>query len=496
VSSITPEQRLEAIALRRLEQFERRNSYDPNVPGSRATPAQQEIIDDFGTILTQWIVSANRSGKSQTCAKLLGHAINDDHPKWKCPAAWRSEGLLILICGRSGKIMEESLWPKIRSYLAPGSYKEVRVGNILQKVEIDNPDGEKHRIIFQSMENPKQARERIQSYDAHIAWADEMIEFATVLNEIRLRVTTKHGMFLSSFTPLNPSPEVRKLVDGARMPHAKKYQLFTLDNPVFHTDEAKEQLLSTFVGMSSQEIATRLRGEWAVAEGRVYKLDPEEHIEVPTGYSPLWRHVLAVDPAVSSKLGLTLWAEHPESHMWYCVRAKYISGIPDPVEIYEAVEQEVSGVNVVLRVSDVAPWFIGIAKRGTEKYPGQYYKQVRRKAERKDELIKQFQQSFGRRIKFTPEVSDSLLDEIYSCRWSDRVEGKIASKSRFHLIDSGHYFVDMIPKPEAKPQNYSWQAQLYETNEQHKVRAEKRREHLARRLRSYSIRRRVRRRVG
>jgi hypothetical protein len=470
-----------------LEALRSQRSFDPNDPSSTPTIAQAEILADFGIIKTQWIVASNRSGKSQTCAKLVGNTITDSHETWKVPEAWKSEGLLILICGRSGKIMEESLWPKIRSYLPEGSYKEIKVGNILQKVEVTNPDGPKHRLIFQSMENPRQARERIQSYDAHIAWADEMIDFATVLNEIRLRVTTKHGLFLSSFTPLNPSPEVKKLVDGAALPHAKRYNLLTLDNPVFQTTEAKEQLLSTFVGMSSQEIATRLRGEWAISDGRVYKFDPDTMIQFPEGYSTTWRHVEAVDPAIQSKFGYTLWAEDPATAYWYCIKAKYIEGIYDPVEIFNAVQKESANVNVTKRVSDVAPWYTRTA--ATKQV---YYATVRKKNDRKEELIKGYQEKLGKRVFLSPDVCDLLVTETLDCRWSERTDGKIVNGSKYHLIDSAHYFCDAIPPAEKQVVASSWHQHLRQANEQRQIGEQKKLQQAQARKQRYLISRRPR----
>lgn len=462
-------------ALKRLEEMDRELAFDPSKLDSRPTPDQQKIIDDFGIIPTQWIVAANRSGKSQVCSKTIYWAVTDTHPTWKMPEEWKREGLLVLVAGKSSKIIEEVLWGKIRSYLKPGTYKEVKIGNILQRVEIENKySPNKHRIIFQSMENVNVGSERVQAYDAHIAWADEMIDSAKALNEIRLRVRTKRGYFLCSFTPLKPSIDVKKLVDGAAEPHAKRYILKTLDNPVFQSKEARDELLSTFIGSTPEEIATRLHGEWTVGDNHVYSFDYDKMVETPQEYSTVaWRHVLSVDPALKSALGFTVWAENPLTNVWYCVAAEYIKGIYVPTELVTAVELKASRYNIVKRIADPHEvWYIQTAASMGKNYIGVY-----KKNERKPELIKQLQESLGSgRVKLCPD-SELLISELQDCRFSDSQEGRIVNGSSYHLLDASQYFIDNIPRAETKKIiASSWDEWLYKANEKRLVDEQKQEE--------------------
>lgn len=458
------EQRLVAAAMRRLEKLSRIEDFDPNVPGSRPTASQKQVMDDFGVVKTQWVVAANRSGKSQTCARLIAWALTNTHPTWKVPEEWLNEGMLILIAGKNTKQLEESLWHKIRGYLEVGTYKEFRSGNAIIKIEVDIPNSDvKHRIILQSMENVSLARERIQSYDAHISWADEMINSASAINEIRLRVSTKGGFFLCSFTPLIPSPEVKKLIDGAELPHARRYILKTLDNPVFQDSARREELLSTFVGASAAEIATRLEGEWAVGESHVYFLDYDRMVQKPPNYSTTWRHIEAVDPALKSALGLTVWAEDSLTGKWYCVLAQYIKGILIPTDLVKHVLSITERYNIVRRVADPHEvWYIQTAASMGINYMG-----VHKKHDRKGELIKGLQEKLGNgAIHIDPSCTD-LINEFLECRWSDRAEGKIVNASSFHLLDSAQYAVDSLPKGEKKPPSLTlqgWYSNLLESN--------------------------------
>ena len=216
-------------AMEKLEKLRRQECFDPANPDSKPTPAQQQVIDDFGHTKIQIIRSGTQAGKSQTCSRLITWVLSETHPKWKRPAEWGNEPLLAIVAGRTGKQIEESLLPKIRSYLEPGTYKEIRIGNIIQRLELDNGN----RIVFQSLENPNMARERIQSYVAHVAWIDELPPTVEVMDELLRRIQARNGYFLASFTPLVRNVQVQRFVDNMVEPIAKTYRFRMLDNPLY-----------------------------------------------------------------------------------------------------------------------------------------------------------------------------------------------------------------------------------------------------------------------
>jgi len=446
-------------ALERLERLQRQESFDPAKPSSKPTPAQKQVIDDFGKIKVQIIRAGTQGGKSQTCSRLLTWVLTDTHPNWKRPASWGSEPLLAVVCGRTGKQIEESLLPKIRSYLEPGSYKEIRIGNIIQRMEFTNGN----RIVFQSLENPSMARERIQSYVAHIAWIDELPPTVDVMDELLRRIQARDGYFLASFTPLVRNLKVQKFVDGLIEPAARTYRFKMLDNPLYSDSQRQAEILASMAHLPEHVRNSRLYGDWMSDDNAVYYFNHETMVEMPEGYSPMWRHVESVDPASASALGYTLWAEHPYTGVWYCIRAEYIKGIFIPTEIVKAVQKMSYGVNIVRRIADNEPWFVHqAAQMGTQ------YTSIYKKMDRKMELIKNFQEALGVKIKIAPHC-ESLIEEITGARWSETRENKIASGSDMHLGDSAQYFVDCIPKREsAAPVATSWHAHLRQADEKRK----------------------------
>lgn len=460
-------------AMEKLEKLRRQEAFDPVNPNSQPTPAQQEVIHDFGKVKIQAIRAGTQSGKSQTCSRLVTWVLTETHPYWKKPVEWGNEPLLAIVAGRTGKQIEESLLPKIRSYLEPGTFKEVRIGNIIQRLELDNGN----RIVFQSLENPNMARERIQSYVAHIVWIDELPPTVDVMDELLRRVQARNGYFLASFTPLVRNAQVQKFVDNLQEPLAKTYRFRMLDNPLYADNQRQEEILSSLSHLPEHVRNSRLFGDWMSDDNAVFYFDYSTMVEMPQGYSPLWRHVESVDPAIKSALGYTLWAEDPTTGIWYCVKADYIKGVYVPTDLVQAVAKFSNGYNIVRRISDPhEAWYIHTASSMGISYLGVYDKNSR-----KSELIKNLQGGLGKELRIAP-TCDLLIDELTSARWSDTRDGKIASGSDYHLLDSAQYFFDVRPKREAAPQtNTNWQSWLYAENEKRKANLEKTKVELARR---------------
>lgn len=455
--------RILAAALRRRERLAIQECFDPIDSSSRPTVEQQRVIDDFGKVRTQWVVAANQSGKSQTCSRIVSWFITETHPSWTRPLEWGEEPLFALIACRTGKQIEDSIWPKIKSFLEPGTYKEVRIGNILNRVEFHNGA----RIVFQSLENPNQAAERIQSYVAHLVWIDEMPPTLKVLAEAMVRRNTRSGYFLASFTPLVVNRDIQKMVDSAVEPGARKYRFRMFDNPAYASPEKQQEILDSMSSLPEHIRNTRLYGEWTQSDDQLYYFDYDSMVEYPEGYSPLWRHVEVVDPATQSALGLTIWAENPISHMWYCVVADYVKGIFVPTEIIKDVQRRTGQVAIMRRISDgEATWYINQAAA-----MGITYSTVYKKNNRKPELIKGLQQALGVRIRIAPHCVD-LIAELQECRTNPET-GKIVNASKYHLADTAQYFVDNIPKALEITVFSSQQEYLYKANEKRKQAVER-----------------------
>jgi hypothetical protein len=454
--------KLLAAAASKLSSLQKQAAFDPYNLESKPTEKQQAVIDAFTSGLRQiWIRAGNQSGKSQTCARILTWVLTDTFPGWKRPDEWRNEPLLAIVAGRTGKQIEDSLLPKIRSYLEPGTFKEVRIGNIIQRIELSNGN----RIIFQSLENPNVARERLQSYVAHIVWIDELPSNMEIVRELLIRVQARNGYFLSSFTPTVVNIDIQKYVDSLILPAGQVFRFHMLDNPLYADPIRRQELIDRYSHLPEHIRNAIFEGEWISADDQVYYFNWNTMVEMPPDYSPLWRHVEAIDPALKSAAGLTVWAEHPTTNIWYCILAEYIRGIYVPTDLVAAVKDKVKHFNIVRRIADPHEvWYIETARSLGIKYQG-----VHRKNDRKGELIKGLQQFLGSEGRIAPHC-EHLISELQECRWSSAGDGRIVNASSYHLLDSSQYFVDEKPKPEKqKIVAKGWQDWLYQADQRRQV---------------------------
>ena len=390
--------------------------------------------------------NVGNSGKSQIGARLVAWLLAENHPHWQRPKNWGKESLQFVVLGRNSKQIEESLYKRIKSYFPEGALKENRIGNIMQSV--------KHRetgntIIFQSYENENQARERVQSFTSHFIWIDEMPTTLALITESLTRVQAKDGFFLATFTPLVLSQEVRKWCDTLHERAGATYRLKMFDNPIY-TPERQEIILQKMQSLPPHVREARLYGEWIAADSAVYYWDEALMMENPRDYSLAWRHVESSDPAISSAHGLTVWAEDPNTGVWYLIVAEQLQGFKDNQGFLEEVLRRTKNMNIVRRIYDTAATsYAATAQRFGVHYTGVYHK-----AGRKIEMIQNFQASLGTKVRIA-SWCQAFVDQLTDCHWADNAEGRIVRSSKFHMLDSACYFVDCMPKGVIQERTYN-----------------------------------------
>lgn len=449
-----------AAAMRRLERMKVAECFDPISLDSRPTAAQQAVLEGISVYKHRYVRASNQSGKTQIGAREVAWFFEENHPHWTRPADWGSEALVILVIGRVSKQVEEVLWRKIKSFLDLGQFQEVRQGGALQKV-VSKKNG--NTIIFGSHHSDNEAREKLQAYVAHYVWIDEMPGSVGLMEELHRRVQARNGYFLATFTPKVRNEELRRFVDSQTPPLAHCFRLRMFDNPLYAGREA--EILSSMTGLTEAYRNTILYGDWLTDDNTVYQFDSSTMVvpRMPENYSPSWRHIEAVDPALKSKFGFILLAEEPLSGNWYVVKADYIQGIYVPTEVVTHVEKQTKGYNVIRRISDPHEvWYIQTANsmRIQPAYMGVYDK-----SNRKSSLMKNLQESLGQKLFICSWCTD-LIDEFQSMRWSeDSQHDKIVNGSSYHLIDALQYGIDNLPKPNPVFAQISPDMQLLQAHE-------------------------------
>lgn len=449
-----------AAAMAELSRMQRRDSFDPTIPGSTPTNAQKEYLADIGKYKFRVIRGGNRSGKGATPAREISWILNDEHPHWQRPNSWRQEPLLFIIAGQDRKNMEIEIWGgKLRPQLNASDWREVRSGSILQYCE-NRKTGD--RIIFLThADSSEKNRKHMQGYTAHYVWLDEMPASAALLDEIRLRASKPDAMFVMTFTPKFRSEEIRKAVDAMKPPYAKLYRFRRMDNPLYEGREA--EVMAELEGYSDAYKISVLEGEWFVGESAVYEWTHDRMVEEPgDDYAPNWRHAISVDPALKSKFGFTMWAERPRDGKWFLVKGEYIEGIYAPDDMVEEVKKKIAGFNLIRRISDPeSAWFIGQASKAQLSFISP------NKQGRKAEMIKGLQAALSTgKIAIAPWCSD-FVAEITSCQWANDSD-KIVNSSSYHLLDCAQYFVDMKPAYDANAVPQTWEQALRTANTKRK----------------------------
>jgi len=391
-------------------------------------------------MLANGLITHN-SGKSTIGGREVSWLLEDKHPYINREKLWGICPITILVLGQVGEQITSNLWEvKIKPFLKPGTFKEVRIGNALQRVEMTNGD----RIIFVSHHNCSEARKTVQGYAAHYVWIDEMPTSLSLVAELVTRIISKNGRLLITFTPLLRSMEIKQYIEGLLPPSGQVFKLNMLDNPIFFGRES--EILAQYANYPPAEREARLFGNWFIGSNSVYEYDPvSQKVKTPQHYSTQWPHVEAVDPAAASKLGYVLYAKDPITEYWYMIKTTYIDGAA-PSDLVQKVQIESAGYHIIRRISDPhESWFIKEAEK-----MGVYYEGVYKKTERKLELIKNLQQALTSGSLKVCEQCTLFFEEAVACQWSES-EVQIINGQKYHVLDAAQYGLDILPLVKITP---------------------------------------------
>jgi hypothetical protein len=439
---------LKAAAKAKLEALQLQQCFDPNNPESRPNEAQDAFFKDAGKVKFQYLIAGNGAGKSQTGGRSLSWFITDTHPYWDMPEDWKGRPLQCLVVGKSRSILENELWlKKLRPFFPKEEWKESRPGSSLQSV---THRALGHKIIFLShADGSQKSIDNLQAYDADIVWLDEMPAKLAVLEETQRRTRRPGTIWFATFTPKSTNIKIRKLVEAAVEPIAKRYRMSRLDVPGVN----KENELLALEGLSESQKRTIIEGDWAIGDEHVYEFNADTMLtDLPFDYSKSWRHAETVDPG-SNRGGLQVWAEHPKTKVWYCVYSEYIDGLRDPVAFYDHCQKVTAPYNIVRRICDPAatPHLGHAASR--ECYPS-YVVPYGKNQGRKEELIKTLQKNLSNgKLKVVEGRNAEFIDELSNAQRNE--SGKIINSHAYHLSDCAQYFNDLIPTPTEDPATMS-----------------------------------------
>jgi len=457
-------------------------AFNPNVLESRATSKQDEVLRDVWS-RHKYVIAGNQSGKSSLKARDIAWKFTETHPYWqrpnnkrcmnklcgstefdiisvegdtanaiydckKCKSKWmdwRGEKLSMLIGSKTGQLTQELWEEKLEPYLYGTKYKVNRQGGIIKSVINEDPtsSGYGNKILFFSHDNSKLAAKRVQSLTLHDVWLDELPDDWKLIEELHRRVDARRAQFCATFTPKTPNPEVRRIIEESDPEIVATYRFGMLDNPAYAN--RREEMQKSLNGMTEAQKNCILYGDWLDGDEKVFIFSKSENVvEQIEGYSVSWSHVLAVDPAMSSKIGWSLAVWSPNESRWYVLRSGYIkpNDKEDPEMLIGKVERMISKYNVIRRIYDPhEKWWARTAKRRFNVT----YIPVPKKKERKADLVKELVAAIsGRKWLFVGDQKH-CYDEIHRAEWHPDKDHVIKGSTHLHILDSLQYLWDLLP---------------------------------------------------
>lgn len=414
--------------------------------------------------LANGLVTHN-SGKSALLRKVFAWFLAEGQPDipYKRRPEWEGplQGLLV---SKNHKQLTESILPGILKFFGDDEIKVVRNANYVEKL-IHRVTG--NTIICAVHENAGQARERVQSFTLHLVGLDELPSGPSaykLVEELQARVMLFHGCLFSSFTPKSINKLIKEHVESAQPPHGRKYTLRFVDNPAADAETISARL-QQIANMPEHVQKTLLEGTWAQAESTVYQLT-DYAIQGPVNYSPLWRHVVGVDPGLASAQGVVIAAEDPTTGRWYIIHSEAFSNIADVEQGVQVVADLITkrSINVHKIIYDAAGtyWYMGARKHpilSKYKIDKPWNKNS---TSRREDMISAVQTAIGATL-FVAPWNEDLIEEFGSYHWSESVPGQIVKSQKYHLLDALRYLVDGLPKwagPQAAQEERSWPEQV------------------------------------
>jgi len=436
-----------AIALEQKRKDVLRNAVDPLKPDSRMHEGQVDLYTD---VLSKkykhyYLRSGNQASKTSSIVKLIACFFKDEKfpdglPSWVRPKEWGSGPLTFVVACKSNRQIDD-IWNRIEGFLEHDEFKPHRPSGSLQSVT-HKVNG--NRIFFVPYDNPTQANERLAGYTAHLAWVDEMPSYQ-IIAQLHRRVQAKSGMFFLTATPEAPAPDVKRLIDNAQPPLAKLYRWPMRINPLYKSEEKWQEILNSIKDLPLEKQRAILYGDWLQGNYAVFNTFSYDRCVIePPNYSEGWRHVLGLDPAISSRFGYCLIAEDPNTARWYVVRAGYFEGLGGPSDYVRKEQETFRNYRIVRRIVDSAnTWYLQEASGKGITYTTPWDKNRRR-----DDMIAQVNNRLGADLFIAPWASAELVDEITACQWSETESGKIVNSHKYHVLDALRYAVDQLPKPD------------------------------------------------
>lgn len=277
--------------------------------------------------------AGNRCGKSLAAAcELVQHLTGDYHPDWKGKVF--NGPVNVWVVGRTSELVRQTLQPLLLgevqrwgSGLIPLEKLDVstmtdakRASTPITSFRVLHANGGYSTVAFKSGE---QGREAFQAAALDICWIDEEVS-AEIYNECQVRLMTRNGIMMVTFTPLKGLTDLVKtfFVDGIFKEGEVgdgKYVVRVSMQDVPHLDATAIKQLTASTPPFLRD--ARIHGIPALGAGAIYPVPESEFVIPSTPIPEHWPRLYGMD--VGGKTAAVWLAKNPDTNQWHAYQEYY-----------------------------------------------------------------------------------------------------------------------------------------------------------------------------
>jgi phage terminase large subunit-like protein len=335
-----------------------------------------EFFDAGATHRFRTFTAGNRVGKSLSAAcELVMHLTGDYHPEWK--GRRFDEGPVnVWIVGRSSELVRLTIQPLLIgevSLFGTGLIPKDKLDlDTLTDVKKASTPITQFRVKHKSggfstvaLKSGEQGREAFQAAALDIVWLDEEIPF-DVYGECLIRLMTKNGIAMYTFTPLKGQTDIIKSlkVDGTFKEGDVGGSRYVVRCSMHDAAHLTKEMIADIEKTTPPFLRdARIHGIPALGAGAIYPVPESEFVIKSFPIPPHWKRLYGMD--VGAKTAAVWIAQDPETNQWHTYQEYY----------KERAEPSIHGVGILARGKWI-PGAIDPASRGRSQIDGQQLMQM------------------------------------------------------------------------------------------------------------------------
>ena len=296
-------------------------------------PKHWEYFDAGATHRFRLFTAGNRTGKSlATGCELVMHLTGDYHPLWQ--GRTFDGPVNVWIVGRSSELVRQTLQPLLLgdvgafgTGLIPADRLDVasmtdakKASTPITQFRVLHNNGGYSTVAFKSGE---QGREAFQAAALDVVWLDEEIPF-DVYNECLVRLMTRNGIAMYSFTPLKGVTETTKsfMVDGDFREGSLSGSRYVVRCSMYEVPHIPKDAIEDLIATTPPFLRdARIHGIPALSAGAIYPVPESDFVVEPFPIPKHFPRLFGMD--VGSKTASVWIAQNPDTKVWYAYDEYY-----------------------------------------------------------------------------------------------------------------------------------------------------------------------------